>query len=127
MYNQIHRGHYLQRGRGLGGIFSSLMKILKPVFSKGMQMGKKALADPAIKKAVAKLKKSSIKAGTRVINKEIGKIAAPPPAPTIETIVPSTTKTIKLVKKRPRKITTNNIKKQKKSKPTQSQNLFNSF
>ena len=30
----IHRGHYLQRGRGLGGIFSSIRRVLKPNFSK---------------------------------------------------------------------------------------------
>lgn len=120
MYNSVHRGLYLQRGHGLGGIFSSLMRILRPVFKKGMQMGKTALADPSIKKAVANLKKSSIKAGTRVVNKEINKIAAPS-AP------PPETKVIKHTKKRPRKVISNVIKKKKKKSQAQASNLFNNF
>ena len=38
-------------------------------------IGKKALADPSIPKAVTSLKQNSIKPGTRAINKELGKIA----------------------------------------------------
>ena len=82
MIGTIHRGHYLQRGRGLGGIFASIMRILKPIVSKSISAGRKALADPSMKKAVASVKKSSIQAGTRALNQQIKKIAPSQPLPT---------------------------------------------
>ena len=75
MIHSIHRGQYLQRGHGIGGIFSSLFRYLKPFITGTMRVGRKALSDPSVKEAVSSLKKSSIKAGTRAINKEIAKIA----------------------------------------------------
>ena len=52
MISNIHRGQYLQRGPGLGGIFSTLIKFLKPVLSKGtstaVKLGKYVSKDPDI-------------------------------------------------------------------------------
>ena len=40
-----------------------------------MTAGRKALSDPAMKKAVSSVKKSTIRAGTRAINQQMNKIA----------------------------------------------------
>ena len=118
MIHSIHRGQYLQRGRGLGGIFSSIFRVLKPIFTKSLQMGRKALADPAMKKAVGTLKKSSIRAGTRAINQEIKKIAPVKIVPN-ENQVGSPTRH---AKKRTNKGLSNIIKKHKKRTGS---NVFN--
>ena len=71
MISNIHRGQYLQRGRGLGGIFSTLIKFLKPVLSKGtstaVKLGKYASKDPDINHAVSSIKSAAIKSGTKKI------------------------------------------------------------
>lgn len=71
MISNVHRGRYLQQGRGLGGIFSSLFRILKPLISKGastaLKAGKYALKDADIKKAVKSVKKAAIKSGAKSI------------------------------------------------------------
>ena len=56
-----------QRGVGLGSLFRSLIRSLKPLAAKGVQMAKKALADPAIKTAVSDIKDSAIKSGTQAV------------------------------------------------------------
>ena len=65
----------MQRGRGLGGIFASIMRILKPIVTKTITAGRKALSDPAMKKGVSSVKKFTIRAGTRAINQQMNKIA----------------------------------------------------
>jgi len=75
MNSPIHRGHYLQRGRGLGGIFSALFRVLKPLISRGassaLKFGKHALKDPEVKKALHKVKGAALKSGARTIAKRI--------------------------------------------------------
>lgn len=110
----IHKGHYLQRGRGLGGIFSSIIRVLKPIFTKSLAVGRKALADPSMRKAVTSLKKSSIRAGTRAINQEINKIAP-------VKLVPKNPPT----KKRNIKLHNNMLKKTKKART--GNNVFNDY
>ena len=118
MIHSVHRGQYLQRGRGLGGIFSSIFRVLKPIFTKSLQMGRKALADPAMKKAVSSLKKSSIQAGTRAINQEIKKIAP------VKVVSNETSSPVRHAKKRTNKGLSNIIKKHKKRTGS---NVFNDY
>ncbi len=121
MIHSIHRGQYLQRGRGLGGIFSSIFRVLKPIFSKSLSIGRKALSDPTVKQAVGSLKKSSIRAGTRAINKEINKIAPVKLVPKKSVPPPKAA----VAKKRSSKIGNNSIKKNKKVRT--GANVFNDF
>jgi len=76
MNSPIHRGHYLQRGRGLGGIFSALFKVLRPLISKGassaVKIGKHALRDPEVKKALHKVKGAALKRGARTLANKLG-------------------------------------------------------
>lgn len=115
--NTIHRGQFLQRGRGLGGIFASIMRILKPIVTKSISAGRKALADPLVKNAVSSVKKSTIQAGTRALNKEIKKIA-PSPTPAKSMSVPKAKKRLARV--------SNTISKNKRAKKSNT-NLFNDF
>ena len=61
----------MQRGRRLGGISASIMRILKPIVKKTITAGRKALSDPAMKKSVSSVKKSTVRAGTRAINQQM--------------------------------------------------------
>lgn len=79
MLYSYHRGSYLQRGRGLGGIFSTLARWLKPILPKILSLGKKTIQDPAVKDAVQKIKKEAVEAGSRAINKKLKNIAPTPP------------------------------------------------
>ena len=116
--NNIHRGHYLQRGRGLGGIFASIMRILKPIVTKTITVGRKALSDPTVKKAVSSVKKSTIQAGTRAINQQMNKIAPnKKPAKPI---------TVSKAKKRIARLSNNIPVKRKKIKKS-GPNIFNDF
>lgn len=70
-----HRGAYIQRGRGLGGIFAGLMKFLIPALKASTKVavktvakqGKKAITSRAAqslaKKALKTAKKNALKAG----------------------------------------------------------------
>ena len=75
MILHVHRGQFLQRGKGLGGIFSSLMTYLKPLLSRGaskaLTLGKTALKDKGVKDALTEIKKSSLKTGTAVIKRKL--------------------------------------------------------
>ena len=75
MISHVHRGQFLQRGKGLGGIFSSLMTYLKPLLSRGaskaLTLGKTALKDKGVKDALTEIKKSSLKTGTAVIKRKL--------------------------------------------------------
>ena len=116
----IHRGQYLQRGRGLGGIFSSILRVLKPIFTKSLAVGRKALTDPSMRKAVKSLKKSSIRAGTRAINQEINKIAPVKLVPN-----PTTSSAMSPKKRPPKKLHNNMLKKAKKVRA--GNNVFNDY
>lgn len=78
MLYSYHRGSYLQQGRGLGGILSTLARWLKPILPKIVSLGKKTIQDPAVKDAVKKIKKEAVEAGSRAINKKLKNIAPTP-------------------------------------------------
>ena len=75
MISQIHRGRYTQHGRGLGGIFSSLFRVLKPLLSKSVstaaKVGKRALKDKTLQNALSEMKDEGIKAGARVAKRKL--------------------------------------------------------
>lgn len=78
MLYSYHRGQYLQRGKGLGGIFSTLARWLKPIIPKLLSFGKKTLKDPQVNQAVQKIKREAVSAGSRAINKKLKSIAPSP-------------------------------------------------
>jgi len=69
----------LQRGKGVGGIFASLFRFLKPIIPKIFSAGKKALKDPAVAQALTSVKGEAVAAGKRAINKGLKKIAPDKP------------------------------------------------
>jgi len=73
MYSTVHRGPYIQQGRGFGQIFSTLFRYLKPLVTKGVgalfKGGKRALADKDVQNALKKVKKSSLKGGVKAYAK----------------------------------------------------------
>jgi len=71
MISNIHRGPYIQHGHGFGGIFRSVMSMLRPLFSKGIKLGKHALKDPQIKSAISDIKKSAVKSGTKALTNKM--------------------------------------------------------
>lgn len=46
----IHRGERFQSGRGIGSLFSGIIRGLKPLFSMGLSAGKKLLTSETAKK-----------------------------------------------------------------------------
>lgn len=46
----FHEGVRLQRGRGIGSIFSGLFRVLRPLASMGLNVGKKVLTSDLAKK-----------------------------------------------------------------------------
>ena len=46
----FHEGVRLQRGRGIGSIFGSLFRWLRPLASMGLSVGKRALSSDLAKK-----------------------------------------------------------------------------
>lgn len=46
----IHRGERFQSGRGIGSLFSGIIRGLKPLFSMGLSAGKKLLTSDTAKK-----------------------------------------------------------------------------
>lgn len=100
MLYSYHRGQYLQRGRGLGGIFSTLMRWLKPIIPKILSFGKKSIQDPVVKNAVHKIKNEAINAGSRAINKKLKSIAPTPPIPTKKIKKATKNITVKTAKKK---------------------------
>ena len=75
MLSNIHRGRYLQRGRGLGGLFSSIFRVLKPLFAKGtkhlVSAGAHALKDPEVKTALTSIKSAALQSGTKAVTQKI--------------------------------------------------------
>lgn len=60
----IHKGERFQSGRGIGALFSGLFRTLKPLFSMGLSVGKKALTSETAKKlgsAAIDIGKTSLK------------------------------------------------------------------
>ena len=45
----FHKGERFQSGRGIGALFSGLFRTLKPLFSMGLSVGKRALTSDAAK------------------------------------------------------------------------------
>lgn len=78
MLYSYHRGQYLQRGKGLGGIFKTLIKWIKPIIPKIVKFGRSIISDGDVKTGLSKVKKEAIEAGTRAINKELKKVAPLP-------------------------------------------------
>lgn len=56
----IHRGRYIQSGRGLGSIFSSLVRRVIPVVK---SIGRSIISSPATKNIISSVKDSAINAG----------------------------------------------------------------
>lgn len=85
MLYSYHRGQFLQRGRGVGSIFTSLFRWLKPIipklFSAGKKVVKQTVADPDVAKALTSVKGQAVSAGKRVINKTLKNIAPDKPPP----------------------------------------------
>lgn len=104
MLYSYHRGQYLQRGKGLGGIFSALARWLKPILPKILSLGKRTMKDPVVKDAVHKIKNEAINAGSRAINKKLQNIAPLNSQPS--------KKRKKVVKKASKNITVASAKKQ---------------
>ena len=85
----FHRGVYLQRGRGLGNIFSSLFKFLSPIFTKGASLainaGKEVIKNDDVRGAIHKLRDSTVKRGvdavTSIISPKKTKIKPQKPRP----------------------------------------------
>ena len=75
MLSNIHRGRYLQRGRGLGGLFSLIFRVLKPLFTKGtkhhVSAGAHALKDPDVKTALTSIKSAALQSGTKAVTQKI--------------------------------------------------------
>ena len=75
MLSNIHRGRYLQRGRGLGGLFSSIFRVLKPLIAKGtkhlVSAGAHALKDPEGKTALTSIKSAALQSGTKAVTQKI--------------------------------------------------------
>jgi len=85
----FHRGVYLQRGRGLGNIFSSLFKFLRPIFAKGASLaikaGKEVIKNDDVRGAIHKFRDNTVKRGvdavTSIISPTKIKITPKPPKP----------------------------------------------
>ena len=83
----FHRGVYLQRGRGLGNIFSSLFKFLRPIFTKGASLaikaGKEVIKNDDVRGAIHKFRDNTVKRGvdavTSIISPTKIKITPKPP------------------------------------------------
>jgi len=92
MNSSIHRGRYVQRGRGrgfgaivppqrgngFGSIISSLFRALKPLLFKGakaaVKVGKNVLKDSSVKTALHDIKDSALKKGAKTITDKINKL-----------------------------------------------------
>ena len=59
----FHRGPYLQRGRGIGNIFSSILKRIIPA---AKVLGKNFLSSPITKSVLREAKDSAINAGINI-------------------------------------------------------------
>lgn len=59
----IHRGAFLQRGRGIGSIFASLFKAVVPAFK---SIGRAIIKSPITKSALSTAKNKAIDAGIQI-------------------------------------------------------------
>lgn len=63
----VHTGQFLQRGKGLGSLFSSLFRTLLPILKvgakAGVKVGKRALQSKVVKSAAKELGKQALTSG----------------------------------------------------------------
>lgn len=73
---RVHRGTYLQHGRGFGSIISGIIRVLKPIFTSGAKMalstGKKALGNAAVQSAINEASSAAVKGGMNLAGNLIG-------------------------------------------------------
>lgn len=60
-----HRGLYVQRGRGLGNIFSSIFRAVAPTLA---GIGKSIIKSPITKNLLSTAKKSAVNAGLNLVS-----------------------------------------------------------
>jgi predicted peroxiredoxin len=67
----MYKGQLRQRGYGVGGLFSSLLKLLQPVVKKGLstitKVGKKFVTSDVVKSIGKDVKKSLLKSGKNIV------------------------------------------------------------
>jgi hypothetical protein len=67
----MYRGQRRQRGYGVGGLFSNLIRLLKPVLKKGLRTitkaGKKFIDSDSVKSVGQDLKKGLLKSGQNIV------------------------------------------------------------
>jgi len=105
MISNIHRGPYIQHGRGFGGIFSSLLRVLKPLVSKGISLGKHAIKDSQVQSALSDIKNSAVKTGAKAITNKMESLNKKP-----------NTQALKRAKKRVADVTNKRFKRAKMKK-----------
>ena len=65
-YSHIHRGPFIQQGRGLGGILAALGRTLVPILRTGVATaGKKIVSSPTLRNTVVDLGRSAIDSGIK--------------------------------------------------------------
>lgn len=118
----FHRGRLVQHGQGLGSILSKLFRVLVPVVKKtasaGLNLGKQALKNKVVKKAIGEMGKVGISAASDLI-------AGKPSSETKGNIAINVAKGRKRVAKRIRKSygdPTMNVPPLKKRKITNNKN-----
>ena len=66
----VHTGQFLQRGKGLGSLFSSLFRTLLPILKvgakAGVKVGKRALQSKVVRSAAKELGKQALTSGVSV-------------------------------------------------------------
>ena len=71
-----HKGMRFQRGGGLGTIFSTLLRFLKPLAARGakaaVSASKSALANPEVQSNLVKLKDTAVNRGITILNNTLG-------------------------------------------------------
>lgn len=111
---QRGRGSY-QKGSGIGGIFSALIRTLKPLLfrgaSAGMKLAKQALAHSSVKKAISDIQSSVVQSGVNAVDRALNKRKAP--------ALPSSSSSEKLPAKKKKKATKSDKKQKKKKKEKQ--------
>jgi len=117
----VHRGQFLQRGRGLGSIFGSLFKFLKPLASKGAKMafkaGQSALQNPDIAKGINDVKTQAVMSGVKAINKALSGKAAPEQDAFVTPAVSDTTSIVQRAAPLKKRVVKKKKKQTKKRKP----------
>lgn len=78
---RVHRGVYIQTGRGIGSIFAGLFRALRPLLTGGAKIavksGKQVLQNKAVQQALSEAGSEALKSGINLI-KNTGKNASTP-------------------------------------------------